>query len=165
MRTLERPVPTIPQLAMAGIDTSAALRRHLHPVLFDRVAWYLVSQENFDRELAVTAADSSWAFLELLARPRTSTTRLAPPTLVDKAWHATILFTRQYAELCAALGVRGIIHHEPFDDPAPYGSRGAAAAARALHDAGIPFDQQFWDSAGTDECKSPCDCPDDRPWR
>ena len=155
MRTLERPIPTIPQLATASIDTTAASRRHLHPVLFDRVVWHLVSVEDFDGELAMRAVDAAWAFLELCARPATQTTRLAPPTLVDEAWHATILFTRQYAELCATLGVRGIIHHEPLEDPGYHGSEGAAAAARAFQGAGISFDQEFWDSAGTDHCRMP----------
>ena len=163
MRTLERPVQTIPQLATASIDISAASRRHLHPVLFDRVVWHLFSVEDFDGETAMRAADAAWAFLELCARPATQTTHLSPPTLVDCAWHATILFTRQYAELCAALGVQGIIHHEPFADPGSHGSEGAVAAARAFQEAGISFDQEFWDSAGTDWCEVPGPEPDDGP--
>lgn len=152
LKTLEQSVPTIPQLAKAGINTGAALRRHLHPTLFDRVVWDLVSVENFDGEQAVRAVDTAWAFLELCAKPAMREIRLGPPALVDAAWHATILYTRPYAELCAALGVRGIIHHEPFDDPGLHGSGGAPATALAFQEAGISYDQEFWDSAGPSKC-------------
>lgn len=159
MKTLEQPVPTIPQLATAGIDTSAAARRRLHPTLFDRVVWYLVSAQGLDSEHAVRAVDSAWAFLELCARPATCETRPGPPKLVDEAWHATILFTRQYVELCAALGLRGIIHHEPNDDPEAHGSRTADDTARALQEAGISYDQEFWAIAGDSACKTECRVP------
>ena len=62
VRTLPRPdqmKPQHPQLASAGIETAAATRRYLHPTLFDRAVWRLVSVGGFDGELAVKGSRRS----------------------------------------------------------------------------------------------------------
>ena len=134
-------------LAEHGIhpeQTSA--RRWRHPVLFDRVVWRLVSQQGLDGATAVRAVDAAWGFLELCtARPELP---LSPTPLVDDAWHATILFTRQYVELCTALGVQGIIHHEPHDHPSPADAGGADTTLAAFEEAGIEYDAEIWQSGG-----------------
>ena len=119
--TLEDPLTQ--RLADHGIDTQTGSRRWHHPVLFDRVVWRLVSQQGLDASTARKAVDAGWGFLELCAaRPELP---LSPTPAVDAAWHETILSTRQYVEFCAALGVQGIIYHEPFDQPAVLGGGGA----------------------------------------
>ena len=143
--TLDNTLTT--HLAEHGIhpeQTSA--RRWRHPVLFDRVVWRLVSQQGLDGATAVRAVDAAWGFLELCtARPELP---LSPTPLVDDAWHATILFTRQYVELCTALGVQGIIHHEPHDHPSPTDAGGADTTLAAFEEAGIEYDAEIWQSGG-----------------
>ena len=161
VKTLPRPdqtIPPHPQLAAAGIETAAATRRQLHPALFDRAVWRLVSVGGLDGGLAVRAVEEAWAFLELCSRLPTWDTPLTPTPLVDRAWHATILFTRGYLELCAALGARGLIHHEPHDDPGSHGGGGAEGTVRAFHATGIQFDQELW---ATGSPVSNCARPED----
>ncbi|MFD8233978.1 glycine-rich domain-containing protein [Streptomyces sp. NPDC059696] len=43
---------------------------------------------------------------------------LAPSRVVDEGWHALILHTAMYADLCQALG--GFVHHYPGYDPTNY---------------------------------------------
>ncbi|WP_156726728.1 glycine-rich domain-containing protein [Streptomyces apocyni] len=43
---------------------------------------------------------------------------LAPSRIVDEGWHALILHTALYAELCEQLG--GFVHHYPGWDPTHY---------------------------------------------
>ncbi|MEU3695548.1 hypothetical protein AB0E75_07940 [Streptomyces griseoviridis] len=58
---------------------------------------------------------------------------LAPSRIVDEGWHALILHTAMYAELCERLGDR-FVHHYPGYDPTNYDppildrTRGAIAA-------------------------------------
>lgn len=44
---------------------------------------------------------------------------LAPSRIVDEGWHALILHTAMYAELCERLGGR-FVHHYPGYDPTNY---------------------------------------------
>ncbi|MFG2682420.1 glycine-rich domain-containing protein [Streptomyces sp. NPDC048392] len=46
---------------------------------------------------------------------------LAPSRIVDEGWHALILHTGMYAELCERLGGEGaFVHHSPGYDPTSY---------------------------------------------
>lgn len=46
---------------------------------------------------------------------------LAPSRIVDEGWHALILHTQMYAELCERLGGEGaFVHHSPGYDPTSY---------------------------------------------
>ncbi|MFE0801069.1 glycine-rich domain-containing protein [Streptomyces sp. NPDC058812] len=46
---------------------------------------------------------------------------LAPSRIVDEGWHALILHTAMYAELCERLGGKGkFVHHYPGYDPTNY---------------------------------------------
>ena len=139
-----RPDQTIPQ------------RRQFHPALFDRVVSRLVTSEGLDADVAVRAVGEAWGFLALCARTGVSEEGpLAPAQLPDVAWHATILFTRGYRELCAALGVHGIIDHEPYDDPGSHGGGGAEGTVRAFQAAGMAFDPEMWGNTGTAICDRP----------
>ncbi|MEU6661284.1 hypothetical protein [Streptomyces sp. NPDC046821] len=44
---------------------------------------------------------------------------LAPSRIVDEGWHALLLHTAKYAELCEQLG-GGFVHHYPGYDPTNY---------------------------------------------
>ncbi|MFC7817537.1 glycine-rich domain-containing protein [Streptomyces sp. NPDC057367] len=46
---------------------------------------------------------------------------LAPSRIVDEGWHALILHTAMYADLCERLGGKGtFVHHYPGYDPTNY---------------------------------------------
>lgn len=47
--------------------------------------------------------------------------RLAPSPVVDEGWHAAILHTKLYSELCTRLG--GFVHHFPERPNNPHGFR------------------------------------------
>ncbi|MET7617125.1 hypothetical protein [Streptomyces sp. NPDC005408] len=49
---------------------------------------------------------------------RYSMVGLAPSRIIDEGWHALILHTAMYAELCGSLG--GFVHHFPGWDPTYY---------------------------------------------
>ena len=149
--------PAPQQLAGHRLEASTGSRRWRHEVLFDRLVARLVSQKGFDGPAAVRAVDAAWGFLELCAvRPEL---QLSPSPQVDAIWHETLLFTRQYRELCAALGLRqGIIHHEPFDEPGGLGG-GAGATVAAFIEAGIRYDPEFWPSGQLEPCAQCGDRP------
>ena len=160
-------------LKAAEIRTRSAARRNDHPVLFDRAVWRLV-KEGFDGALAVRAVNEAWAFLELCVD---SAAPLTPTPIVDTAWHATILHTRQYAELCRNLGASGLIHHEPFDHPRPQDRGVLGATVRAFQASGIPYDPEFWEITGSlmgeacegqecmvDTCTGTCKCTPTPPY-
>ena len=150
-------LPTKTNLQITDIDAGTSSQRHLHPELFDRVVARLVNREGFDGEIAVRAVDQAWTFMLLCSRRTSPEGPLTPTKIVDEAWHATILFTRQYAELCSILGVEGIIHHEPADTPTTRGAEQCRATVRAFQDHGISYDPELWEipvrlSGGASEC-------------
>ncbi|MYB27654.1 MAG: hypothetical protein F4X38_00800 [Acidimicrobiaceae bacterium] len=160
--------PTASELLEAAkVHTCHADRRKHHPVLFDRTVWRLV-KEGFEGPLAVRAVNEAWAFLGLCVD---SAVPLSPTPIVDAAWHATILHTRQYAELCQNLGASGLIHHEPFDHPSQQDRGGLGATIHAFRASGIPYDPEFWEMTGSlmgkacdgqecmvDTCTGTCKC-------
>lgn len=75
----------------------------------DVVATVLDDNPGMDEAVAVRIVDEALKYLETCARfPHA---RIAPSRVVDEGWHALILHTALYTELCERLG--GFVHHYP----------------------------------------------------
>ena len=78
---------------------------------------------------------------------------------IDEAWHTFLMFTREYAEFCDAIGGR-FIHHQPHTTPADR-SEGSGAYTRFLadyeHAFGEPAPADLWPRPfGSEEVGGPC---------
>ncbi len=67
-------------------------------------------------EMAGRIIDEAIKFVAACAK--NPSTGLAPSRIVDEGWHALILHTAMYAELCEQLG--SFVHHYPGYDPTNY---------------------------------------------
>ncbi|MCX4726846.1 hypothetical protein [Streptomyces sp. NBC_01306] len=74
---------------------------------------------------------------------------LAPSRIVDEGWHALVLHTALYADLCASLG-GAYVHHYPGYDPTNYDSRILERTREAIAGLGYTADSELW-SPPTDE--------------
>ncbi|MDP9950932.1 MULTISPECIES: hypothetical protein [Streptomyces] len=90
------------------------------------------------------------AFLAVAA---STTERMTPSLRVDLFWHALVLHTRHYAELCDELG--GFIHHTPDrgSGHSPVDGRLAMhRTAEMIRSAGFDVDPDFWPVNGAADC-------------
>ncbi len=70
---------------------------------------------------------------------------LVPSRVVDDGWHALILHTGLYQNLCARLG--GFVHHAPErPDPGRFDSAVLARTIAAIESAGYSVDVDLWGS-------------------
>ncbi|MEU0652644.1 hypothetical protein ABZ485_10420 [Streptomyces albogriseolus] len=70
-------------------------------------------------------------------------TGLAPSRIVDEGWHALILHTAVYAELCTNLG--GVfVHHYPGYDPTNYDPPVLDRTREAIAALGWEADPELW---------------------
>ncbi|MGY3682979.1 hypothetical protein [Streptomyces sp. TE33382] len=68
---------------------------------------------------------------------------LAPSRIVDEGWHALLLHTATYAELCDELG--GIfVHHFPGYDPTNHDPQILDRTRQAITDLGYVADPELW---------------------
>lgn len=67
---------------------------------------------------------------------------LAPSRIVDEGWHALILHTAMYAELCEDLG--GFVHHYPGWDPTNYDPEILHRTRRLIAQCGYVADTELW---------------------
>jgi hypothetical protein len=67
---------------------------------------------------------------------------LAPSRVVDEGWHALILHTRPYAQLCAEHGP--FVHHSPGYDPTFYDPDILTRTTDAIRRAGFTVDEALW---------------------
>lgn len=71
------------------------------------------------------------------------TVPLRPSRVVDEGWHALILHTALYADLCTRLG--RFVHHYPEAPDATRHDPGALArTVKAIKSAGYPVDAPLW---------------------
>ncbi|MGW3441686.1 glycine-rich domain-containing protein [Streptomyces bacillaris] len=68
---------------------------------------------------------------------------LAPSRIVDEGWHALILHTAMYAELCEALG-GNFVHHFPGYDPTHYDPAILNRTRQAITSLGYLPDAKLW---------------------
>ncbi|MFJ4826371.1 glycine-rich domain-containing protein [Streptomyces bacillaris] len=74
---------------------------------------------------------------------------LAPSRIVDEGWHALLLHTAMYAELCEGLG-GNFVHHFPGYDPTNYDPAILDRTRQAITDLGYVPDAELW-GAPSDE--------------
>ncbi|MER5461896.1 hypothetical protein ABT010_14640 [Streptomyces sp. NPDC002668] len=92
-------------------------------------------------EMAGRIVEESLKFV--VACSRYSAVGLAPSRIVDEGWHALILHTAMYAELCEELG--SFVHHYPGYDPAILDR-----TREMIANVGYTADPELW-SAPSDE--------------
>lgn len=69
---------------------------------------------------------------------------IAPSPVVDEGWHALVLDTQLYAELCERLG-NGFVHHVPErPDASEYDADLTTRTLLAVGAAGYPVDMELW---------------------
>ncbi|MEH0445404.1 hypothetical protein QA811_17530 [Streptomyces sp. B21-102] len=68
---------------------------------------------------------------------------LAPSRIVDEGWHALILHTATYADLCQRLGGT-FVHHYPGWDPTNYDPPILDRTREKITDLGWEADPQLW---------------------
>ncbi|MFG2892964.1 glycine-rich domain-containing protein [Streptomyces sp. NPDC048248] len=69
---------------------------------------------------------------------------IAPSRIVDEGWHALILHTHTYAELCARYGV--FVHHFPGYDAGNFAAEGLDRTRALIGEAGYSADPELWSS-------------------
>ncbi|MFE5243182.1 MULTISPECIES: glycine-rich domain-containing protein [unclassified Streptomyces] len=70
-------------------------------------------------------------------------TGLAPSRIVDEGWHALILHTAMYAELCEELG-GNFVHHFPGYDPTNYDPPIIDRTRETIAALGYTADPELW---------------------
>ncbi|MFZ3569294.1 glycine-rich domain-containing protein [Streptomyces sp. BH034] len=73
---------------------------------------------------------------------------MAPSRVVDEGWHALILHTSLYADLCARFG--RFVHHHPGYDPTNYDPQILERTRAMIERAGYSVDPDLW-TAPTDD--------------
>jgi hypothetical protein len=68
---------------------------------------------------------------------------LAPSRIVDEGWHALILHTAMYADLCEQLGGR-FVHHYPGYDPTNYDPPILDRTREKIAELGWEADAELW---------------------
>jgi hypothetical protein len=101
------------------------------------------NNEGMDYETAGRIVEQGLAFVATSARFPDAP--LAPSPVVDEGWHALILHTALYAELCDKLGK--FVHHYPQrPEPSGYDPRITEYTVTTMADAGYPADMELWQS-------------------
>ncbi|MEV7599846.1 hypothetical protein AB0O91_20930 [Kitasatospora sp. NPDC089797] len=67
---------------------------------------------------------------------------MAPSRIVDEGWHAFIVHTEAYAELCTREG--GFVHHAPGFDPDNFDPDILEQTQDAIREAGFEVDPELW---------------------
>ncbi|MEU2316007.1 glycine-rich domain-containing protein [Streptomyces albidoflavus] len=68
---------------------------------------------------------------------------LAPSRIVDEGWHALIVHTKLYADLCDSLG-GAFVHHYPGYDPTNYDPRILSRTQTMMESIGYTPDAVLW---------------------
>ncbi|MFE4250618.1 glycine-rich domain-containing protein [Streptomyces sp. NPDC056910] len=132
-------------------------RKVCSEAFFECIAARLVKEHpTFDVELAERITEQGFAYLYTAARTEVL---LSPSPLVDLAWHAMILHTREYADWCDTYAGH-FVHHVPEDRAV---DRAEAAKVRnrtvqAIIGQGFALDDALWPalSAECNQCHAGC---------
>lgn len=113
--------------------------------LIDPVAWESVTKTvldgnpGMDRSLAERIVAEGLRFVVAAA---TTDIAIAPSRVVDEGWHALILHTAVYEQLCGAHG--RFVHHFPGYDPTHYDPHILDRAQERIRAAGFGIDPELW---------------------
>jgi len=84
--------------------------------------------------------------------------RIAPSRVVDEGWHALILHTRLYEQLCTELG-GGLVHHYPErPDPSRFSGAVVAYTLSLMEYTGYPADPRLWGDPTSGEIVVAANC-------
>lgn len=104
----------------------------LHTILDDNI--------DMDSEIGSRVLTQALAFLAVASR---SATPMVPSRVVDAGWHALILHTALYADLCGRLG--GFVHHYPErPDPSRFDQGALDRTIAAIEAGGYLVDRELW---------------------
>ncbi|MEU7243348.1 glycine-rich domain-containing protein [Streptomyces sparsogenes] len=88
--------------------------------------------------------------------------RLRPSRVVDEGWHALILHTRVYKDLCDGLG--RFVHHTPQPpDPSRHNSGELTRTQEMIVKAGFPVDDALWLAPGDESIPVAATCEHSEP--
>jgi hypothetical protein len=140
------------------ITTERSVPRALiAPELHEQLTARIQKEHPDHAHLAERIVDQSLAFLVACA----ATPGLRPSSLVDIGWHALILHTREYADLCQRVAGR-FIHHRPDELDEQIGDAAHAttvigATVEAIRSAGLEVDAELWIPASEcSQCYAGC---------
>lgn len=100
----------------------------------------LDANPGMSEELAGRILEEALKFVAACSRHKA--VGLAPSRVVDEGWHALILHTATYAELCASLGV--FVHHFPGFDPTNYDPQILDRTREVIGHLGDEADPELW---------------------
>ncbi|MGP4002216.1 hypothetical protein [Streptomyces sp. 8N706] len=78
----------------------------------------------------------------VVACARFPDTGLAPSRIVDEGWHALLLHSKLYADLCARFG--DFVHHYPGWDPTHYDPPVLDRTGAMIGECGYSADEELW---------------------
>ncbi|MCP3817846.1 hypothetical protein NLX86_06750 [Streptomyces sp. A3M-1-3] len=111
------------------------------PQFNDVRATILDNNPGMEPDLAGRILEQALAFLATCGRYRTAS--ISPSRVVDEGWHALILHTKLYADLCATLG--GFVHHFPErPDPLRQTQQIIDRTTALITQAGYTIDAELW---------------------
>jgi hypothetical protein len=129
------PVPAMPRLLLTDHQFSS-----VRGTVMD-------ANSDMSEELAGRIVEEALKFVVVCARhPGMG---LVPSRIVDEGWHALILHTALYAQLCASVGGQ-FAHHYPGYDPANYDPTILDRTLEQIAHLGWEADEELW-AAPSDE--------------
>lgn len=100
----------------------------------------LDNNPGMERDLAARIVAEGIKFV--VAGAKSPTKALAPSRVVDEGWHALILHTQLYADLCARHG--RFVHHHPGYDPENFDPNILARTQETIELSGYTIDVELW---------------------
>ncbi|MEU6238089.1 hypothetical protein [Kitasatospora sp. NPDC047058] len=144
--TTPEPAPT-PAPPGPGPVHPVTAQSTLTPRVFDSVvSTVLDNNEGMTVSMATRIVREAMAFI--ITGARRPDLAMAPSRLVDEGWHAFVLHTEAYAELCAREGV--FVHHSPGFDPENFDPDILEQTQAAVRAEGFAVDPELW-RAPTDD--------------
>ncbi|QKV94203.1 hypothetical protein HUT19_22575 [Streptomyces sp. NA02950] len=118
-------------------DVTALLDR---PQRAEVIGTVLRSNPGMDEDMAGRIVDEAVKFVAAAAG---TAQPLAPSRVVDEGWHALILHTHTYRQLCEGLGA--FVHHVPeAPDPQWRDPEALTRTRQRMAEAGFPVDDALW---------------------
>jgi hypothetical protein len=120
------------------MDTSTLLTAGQHG---DVVATVLDNNTGMEEPMAQRIVDEALKYVATCAQFRTA--GIVPSRVVDEGWHALILHTALYEQLCEQLG--GFVHHYPErPDPNRFDALIIDRTTSLIVEAGYSVDYDLW---------------------